>query len=283
MGQPPPKTGQVLGNMTYTANGWVTNLGQNTPSPKVGAGTVVSTSVDTLNTMLNQPSLIQQMAAIANSYTNTTDCPDSAAVISFFNNPSKVAAINSTINLYGGLPKTQDWRQTGSNGLFGSHKLYSGNYNVGTNSMHVYFCTAQLFDRFPDKGKTTDACSSIQSYLTGLGSAQVAADTQYAADHNDSNHSAMTTAISNVLNYYQGLNGSLSCSTFLQKQKDDAAAAAAAAAAKQTAALEIETAKAAEQINQNEVAKSPTMYALYGLGIIAVIVVSLVTVKVLKD
>jgi hypothetical protein len=101
--------------------------------------------------------------------------------------------------------------------------------------------------------------------------AQVAADTTYAADHNDSNHNAMTAAITNVLDYYQGLNGSLSCTLFLKNQAD---------------ALQLQQEQQAAQssaaIATGEQANSPTTYALYGLGGLALIVVVLVAIKTLK-
>lgn len=249
---------------------------------QIGAGVIpaATTATQQMNALISgavtpittTSNLVSQMATIANTYTNTTDCPDSTALIAFFNNPSKAAAITSTINLYGGLPQTQNWRQTGSNGFLGTNKLYSGNYNVGTNSMHVYYCTAQLFDKFPDMGATTSVCSQIQAYLTGLQNAQTSADKQFAADNNKVNHDAMTAAITNVSDYYNGLNSSLACSTFLQQQ-----------AQQQQLAQEQQAAASSAQIAQGVQASSPTTYALYGLGGLAVIVVILVAIKPLKD
>ena len=275
MGVPLPKIGQInpTGQDVYTANGWVsiTSAAAQTAAT-TNINNLLTSNASTASTASTPSSQLAQMAAIANTYTDTGHVADSTNLIAFFNNPAKAAAITSTINLYGGLPSNELIGQTGSNGLFGSHKLYGAvNYDTGSDSMHVYYYTAQLFDRFPDKGNTTDACSSIQSYITGLQAAQVAADTTYAADHNDSNHNAMTAAITNVLDYYQGLNGSLSCTLFLKNQAD-------ALQLKQ----EQQAAQSSAAIATGEQANSPTTYALYGLGGLALIVVVLVAIKTLK-
>jgi hypothetical protein len=217
------------------------------------------------------------------TYTSGDLAGDIIGLQAFYKEKSNIPYITSAYELLGFIPPVQSQANHHWTDWGGTHYDHHNNFYGGDSSVAVFWQTALLFKSFPDVDNNTSSCQVIQSYISGLQNTQLNADKQFAADNDKNKHDAITTAITKVSDYYNGLNSSLACSTYLAKKATDEAAAAEALKAKQAQQLEIETAQAGAKINQGAVSKSPTMYALYGLGAIAIIVVGLVAVKILKD